>query len=71
MYTPLTALPIVRATRATGELGKRETCCPYVYVRIADGLRQLAEQEARRRAKEARRAKDITPARHLITHSKG
>jgi len=40
-------------------------------IRIADGLRQLAEKEARRRAKEARRAKDVTPARHLITHSKG
>jgi hypothetical protein len=34
-------------------------------IRVADGLRQLAEAEARRRAK---KPKDITPARHLITH---
>jgi hypothetical protein len=40
-------------------------------VRIADGLRELAEAEARRRAKAALRAKDVTPARHLITYSKG
>jgi hypothetical protein len=37
-------------------------------IRIADGLRQLAEAaEAKRRAKQP---KDITPPRYRITHSK-
>jgi len=40
-------------------------------VRIADGLRQLAEKEARQRAKAAAKAKDVTPIRPRITYSKG
>jgi hypothetical protein len=39
-------------------------------VRTGAELQRLAEREAKRRAKAKPKPKDVTPARHLITHSK-